>query len=135
MTDWAEGSTQLISAECWRTCGPWDESYFLYSEEAEFDLRARDAGLGTRYVPTALATHLEGGSAGSPGLWRLLVLNRVRLFRQRNGRVRAVPFWLATTLRELSRAVLGKPTSRAALRGLCSPTRWREVPGPEAIRD
>ena len=31
-TDWAEGSTQLISAACWRAAGPWDESYFLYSE-------------------------------------------------------------------------------------------------------
>ena len=24
--DWAEGSTQLIGADCWRECGQWDES-------------------------------------------------------------------------------------------------------------
>jgi GT2 family glycosyltransferase len=133
-TDWAEGSTQLISAECWSACGPWDESFFLYSEEAEYDLRARDHGFSTRYVPTAVAQHLEGGSAGSPGLWRLLVLNRVRLFRRRNGWLRAIPFWAATTLRELSRAVIGKPTSREAVRALCSPSRWRQLPGPDAVR-
>ncbi len=50
-TDWAEGSTQLVSAECWRRCGPWDESFFLYSEETDFHLRVRDHGLTTRYVP------------------------------------------------------------------------------------
>ena len=38
--DWAEGSTQLVSRACLDACGPWDESYFLYSEETEFHLRA-----------------------------------------------------------------------------------------------
>jgi GT2 family glycosyltransferase len=133
-TDWAEGSTQLISAECWHRCGPWDESYFLYSEETDFDLRARDSGFATRYVPTALATHLEGGSAGSPRLWALLTVNRVRLFRRRNGRLSTVMFWAATVLREASRAALGKETSRAAVRALLSPVRLREMPGPHWLR-
>ena len=53
LTDWAEGSVQLISHECWTSCGPWDESFFLYSEETDFDLRARDHGFATSYVPTA----------------------------------------------------------------------------------
>ena len=133
VTDWAEGSTQLISAECWAQCGPWDESFFLYSEETDFDLRAGDAGFATRYVPTAQAIHLEGDSGSSPQLWALLVLNRVRFFRRRNGIVRAVPFWAATLLRELTRAVLGKRTSRAAVRALVSPRRFREVPGPHTV--
>ena len=64
-TDWAEGSTQLISAACWQACGPWDDSYFLYSEETEYDLRARDQGFTTLYQPAAVAQHLEGGSAGT----------------------------------------------------------------------
>jgi GT2 family glycosyltransferase len=132
-TDWAEGSTQLISEECWRACGPWDESFFLYSEEAEYDLRARDHGFAVRYVPTARAQHLEGGSAGTPGLWRLLALNRVRLFRRRNGWLLAIPFWAAITLRETSRAVIGRATSREAAKALCSPRRWRQPPGPDAI--
>lgn len=126
LTDWAEGSTQLISAECWDRCGPWDESYFLYSEETDFDLRARDAGYGTRYVPTALAIHLEGDSGSSPALWALLILNRVRLFRRRNGKPRLVLFWIATLLRELSRAMLGKQTSRTAVRALIRPAHWRK---------
>jgi N-acetylglucosaminyl-diphospho-decaprenol L-rhamnosyltransferase len=134
ITDWAEGSTLLISAECWQRCGPWDESFFLYSEETDFALRVRDAGLVTRYVPSAQAVHLEGNSAQSPGLWTLLVLNRVRLFRRRNGRIRTVAYWAALVSREASRAMLGMPTSRAAAKALVSPRRLREPRGPHSVR-
>ena len=131
--DWAEGSTQMVSAACWTRCGSWDESYFLYSEEAEYDLRVGDVGYLVRYQPAARATHLKGGSGTSPGLWRLLVLNRVRLYGRRNGTLPTAAFWLATLLREASRALLGKETSRVATRALCSPRRWRQAPGPDAV--
>jgi N-acetylglucosaminyl-diphospho-decaprenol L-rhamnosyltransferase len=132
-TDWAEGSTQLISAECWRAVGPWDESFFLYSEETDFALRARDAGFVLRFVPTARAVHLGGESRRSPGLWTILTLNKLRLYRRRHGRVRAWGFWAALLLREASRAAMGKGTSRAAARALLSPTRIREAPGPHMV--
>ncbi|MFI1995210.1 glycosyltransferase [Actinoplanes sp. NPDC020271] len=132
-TDWAEGSTQLISAECFARIGPWDEGYFLYSEETDFALRARDAGLRTRYVPEARAVHLEGDSRVSPGLWALLTLNKVRLHRRRHGALRASAFWAAVLLRESSRAVLGKKPSRAATRDLLTPSRLRETPGPASV--
>lgn len=134
LTDWAEGSTLLISAECWQRCAPWDESFFLYSEETDFALRARDAGLPTRYVPAAGAVHLEGDSAQSPGLWALLMLNRVLLFGRRNGRLRTTAYWAALVFREASRAVLGRPTSRAAVRALLNPRRLREPRGPHSVR-
>lgn len=133
-TDWAEGSTQLISAECWRACGSWDESFFLYSEETDFDLRARDAGYRTRFVPTARAVHLEGDSAGSPRLWPLLVVNRVRLYRRRHGLVRTVAFWAAVVVREGTRAALGRETSRAAVRALLNPRRMRQPAGASWLR-
>jgi GT2 family glycosyltransferase len=132
--DWAEGSTQLISAACWRACGRWDESFFLYSEETEFHLRAGRLGHRVRYVPTAEATHLDGGSAGSVRLWPLLVVNRVRLHRRRHGLVRAVPFWMAVVLHEGSRALLGRPANRAALRALLSWSRMRAPAGPDWLR-
>lgn len=132
--DWAEGSTQLISAACLRRCGTWDESFFLYSEETEFDLRARDHGFAVRYVPAAQAVHLEGGSGQTPALWSLLVLNRVRLFRQRKGLPRAILFWLAILLREASRAVLGWRTSRAALRRLVDPRSFPRMFARPAVR-
>jgi N-acetylglucosaminyl-diphospho-decaprenol L-rhamnosyltransferase len=134
VTDWAEGSTLLVSGACWRRCAPWDESFFLYSEETDFALRARDAGFATRFTPSALAVHLGGDSRVAPGLWTLLTLNQVRLYRRRHGRVRAVGFWSAVLLRELSRAVIGRRPSRAAVRALLSPTRLREIPGPDTVR-
>ena len=129
-TDWAEGSTQLISAECWDLCGEWDESYFLYSEETEYDLRVRDFGLATWYQPRATAQHLEGGSADNPRQWSLLVANRIKLFRAGHGRAATVAFWCATVAREASRSLLGRQTSRASLHDLLSPARLRERRGP-----
>lgn len=134
VTDWAEGSTLLVSRQCWDQCEPWDDSFFLYSEETDFALRAGDAGLATRYVPAAGAVHLEGGSAASPRLWTLLTLNRVRLFARRHGRAHTALFWAVLLLREASRAVLGKPTSRLAVRALLSPARLRERPGPHVLQ-
>jgi len=132
-TDWAEGSTQLISRECWNAVGTWDEGFFLYSEETDYDLRARDAGLGTWFVPDAVATHLEGGSASNPGLWPLLVSNKVRLYRKRHGRVLAAVFWAVIVVREMTRSILGIKASRAAVRRLTSPRKMREVPGPHSL--
>lgn len=133
-TDWAEGSVQLVSAACWSEVGPWDESFFLYSEETEFALRAGDAGWRCRYVPDARAVHLEGGSAHTPLLWRLLVANRWRLYARRHGRVAGAAFWCVLVAREGSRSLLGRATSRAALGGLLDRTFLRSRPGPETVR-
>lgn len=125
--DWAEGSTQLISAECWQTCGPWDESYFLYSEETEFDLRARDNGFRTLYVPSAEAVHLAGGSGVSDSLWTLQVSNRIRLFGRRHGKTSTALYWFGTLMREATRGLLGRGNSRAAARALLSPRLMRDA--------
>ncbi len=134
VVDWAEGSTVLVGAATWARCGDWDESFFLYSEETEYALRARDAGFTTRYVPTAHAVHLEGESQESPGLWRLLLLNRVRLFGRRHSRPATAAYWAALVVREGSRALLGKRTSRIAFRALLSPAMLRRTPGPDMVR-
>ncbi|MEZ0090345.1 glycosyltransferase [Streptacidiphilus sp. EB129] len=128
--DWATGALMALSRECLDACGRWDESYFLYSEETEYCLRARDRGYVTRLQPEAGADHLGGESRVSPRLWTLLTLNRVRLYRRRNGAAATAAFWAAVLLRESSRAVLGKAPSRAAAAALLSPARLRETPGP-----
>ncbi|MEU6933128.1 glycosyltransferase family 2 protein [Streptomyces sp. 2RAF24] len=116
--DWATGALLALSRECVAACGPWDESFFLYSEETEYCLRARDLGLRTRLEPRARATHLGGDSRVSPRLWSLLVVNRVRLFRRRHGLPATVAFRSAVLLREASRAALGREPARAAVRAL-----------------
>lgn len=130
--DWATGALMALSRECLDACGRWDESFFLYSEETEYCLRARDAGFATRLAPRAGAVHLGGDSQVSPYLWTLLTLNRVRLHRRRHGAAATAAFWAAVLLRETSRALLGRAPSRAAVAALVSPARLRQAPGPAA---
>ncbi|MBR7835216.1 glycosyltransferase family 2 protein [Actinospica durhamensis] len=116
--DWATGAILLISARCLEQCGPWDESFFLYSEETEFALRARDNGFATRLAPEAKATHIGGDSHTSARLWALLSVNRVRLYRRRHPWPATALYWCAVLLREAPRAALGRRTSRAAVTAL-----------------
>jgi N-acetylglucosaminyl-diphospho-decaprenol L-rhamnosyltransferase len=132
-TDWSEGSVMLVTSECMTAAGGWDESFFLYSEETDFALRAGDLGYRSVYVPTACAVHLEGGSATNPALWPLVVKNRVRLYRRRHSLLPSLVFYTAVVWRETTRALLGRETNRAALRVLLSPTRMREQSGPWSI--
>ena len=121
VADWISGAALMISAECIAACGPWDESFFLYSEDAEFALRARDRGYLTCLEPAAVVTHLGGESRRNPALWTLLVRNKVVLYRRRHGRTRGVGFHFASLLRELRLAVSGNRPSRAAAWALLRP--------------
>ena len=125
VADWATGAIMMMSAACRTACGPWDESFFLYSEETEFALRARDRGFTTRLVPEAVAVHLGGESGVSARLWTLLTVNRVRLYRRRRGLPAAAAYWGVTLLREIPRAALGKKRSRSAVAALLRPSRLR----------
>lgn len=129
VADWATGAIMLIGRECLEACGAWDESFFLYSEETEFALRARDRGHPLRLAPGAEATHLGGESRTSGDLWALLTVNRVRLYRRRHGSVTTALFWAVVLLRELTRAALGRAPSRSAVGALL---RLRAVPRPHA---
>ncbi len=129
--DWAEGSTQLVSRACLEACGVWDESFFLYSEETEFHLRAGVHGFAVTYVAGARATHLEGDSSTSPRLWALLTANRLRLHARSSSGVSTALYWLALVLRESTRAARGDAIARAALRVMFRPGLLRAPRGPE----
>lgn len=124
--DWATGAAMLISRRCLDVVGPWDESLFLYSEEVDFALRARDAGFAVRYEPAARAEHLGGPSASDPALWSMVVQNKLRLYRRRHGRGASAAYATAVLGGELVRAAVGRSTSRAAVRAVLR----RQVPGP-----
>jgi GT2 family glycosyltransferase len=119
--DWATGAVMLVSRACHERVGPWDESFFLYSEETDFALRARDAGFACLYCPSAEATHVGGDVHTSPRLYQLLATNRVRLYRRRHGPLRSAAFHAAVFGGEALRAAGGADTHRAAVRGLLPP--------------
>lgn len=127
--DWASGAAMALSRSCLDSVGPWDESFFLYSEEVDYALRARDRGFQVRYVPEAVAVHLGGQGASSPWLWSLMAVNRVRLFVRRHGAVAGAAYWATVAGGEAFRALLGRHRSRAALGALL-----RGSPGPPAAR-
>jgi N-acetylglucosaminyl-diphospho-decaprenol L-rhamnosyltransferase len=114
--DWATGAVTMMSRECVTRTGPWDESFFLYSEETEFELRAADAGFRLGFADIDVI-HLGGESRVRPELWSLLCANRVRLYGMRHGRGPAALFWAAILLGESLRTARA-PIHRAAVRKL-----------------
>jgi GT2 family glycosyltransferase len=116
--DWATGAVMLISAECAARVGPWDEGFFLYSEETDFAIRARGAGFDVQYVPSSVAVHLGGESNTAPQLWTVLVRSRIRLYRKYHGPIATSAFTSAVIVNEAVRAAAGRQTSRAAIRQL-----------------
>ena len=120
---WASGCAWLISRSCWEDVGEWDESYFLYAEDTDYALRARDRGHAVRFVPDAGAIHLVGPSHRDPRLWTMSVWNRYRLYRRRHGPVRAGLFRLGLLLNESIRALAGRPVHRAAAEAIMNPNK------------
>jgi GT2 family glycosyltransferase len=120
--DWALGAAVMFSRACYDAVGGWDESYFLYSEETDFCLRARDMGLRTRLVPAAVVVHHEGGSGRSDATHVMQIVNRVRLYARRHSRPAGYAYLALTVLSELTWIARGHTQSRASVRGLLRPS-------------
>lgn len=128
---WATGAAMLISLEAAAEIGRWDESFLLYGEETEYALRTADCGWELWYEPDAVMDHIGGAQTmTSPSLFALLTVNRVRLFRTRNGRVASAAYQACVTLGEMLRAAAGRRTARAAVVALVRPShRMHTLPG------
>lgn len=121
--DWAVGAILLVDANCYHQLGGMDVSYFLYSEETDLSLRAKDAGWSTVYSPAAGAMHIGGGSGESARTHMMKQINRVRLYRRRTGTGRASVYFALTVLTELRRAILGHGKSWPTVVALLAPSR------------
>lgn len=122
--DWALGAVLLVSRQCYEAVGGWDPSYFLYSEETDFCLRARDLGYRTRFVPDAVVTHIGGGSGRSPWTHTLQIVNRVRLYGRRHRTPATVLYYGLTVLSELTWVLRGhRDDSMASVTALLVPRR------------
>jgi len=63
-TDYATGCCLMATRSAVETIGLLDESYFMYSEDADWSLRARRAGFRVLYEPRARVWHKVSVSAG-----------------------------------------------------------------------
>lgn len=61
-TDWAPGASMLIRRAVLEEIGLLDEKFFLYFEDIDFCLRARQAGWETWYAPASRVLHHAGAS-------------------------------------------------------------------------
>lgn len=123
LVDWALGAALAMTRACFDDLDGWDASYFLYSEETDFCLRARDRGYLTAFVPTATAVHIGGASGQNDLTHTMQILNRVRLFSRRNPKPAAIAYYALTVLSEITWVVRGHGQSRAAVRALVRPDR------------
>lgn len=73
------GAALMLNGEALTEIGALDERYFLYAEEADWQMRAQRAGWSVAVVPEATAVHVGAASSGDP-------LHRLMLF-QASGRM------------------------------------------------
>ncbi|MDQ0894282.1 exopolysaccharide biosynthesis GT4 family glycosyltransferase EpsE [Agromyces ramosus] len=124
--EWATGAALMVDAKLADRIGPWDERYFLFSEETDYLRRLRTAGASVWYEPAAEVTHLQGASGFSPRLNALSAVNRIRYAQKFRSPRYAAAFRAITVLAEALR--LGRPQNAGTLGVVLSTARWSELP-------
>ncbi|WP_207346602.1 WecB/TagA/CpsF family glycosyltransferase [Arthrobacter sunyaminii] len=127
---WATGAALLVRADLAEQLGDWDEQFFLYSEEVDYFRRARAAGAGLWFEPTARVTHWRGGSGVSPELNALMAVNRIRYARKYHSKPYASGYHAVVVLSEALR--WAKSDRRGVLRTVLDDCTWDALPGPTA---
>lgn len=120
--DWATGAALLIDSALAKELGPWDEQFFLYSEETDYFKRARQAGARIWYEPESSMTHQMGGSGASVQLETLMAVNRIRYARKQQPVRTATLFQGAVIGHEVLRS--WKPQRGGVLRAVATERSW-----------
>ena len=124
--DWATGAALLVRRDVWNLVGPWDERYFLYSEEVDYCRRVRAAGYVVWFEPSASACHTGAGSGSSTELDALMAVNTIRYVENYHGPLYSKAFrgivGLAEALRAYDRA------HRTILRTVARRSTWSRLP-------
>lgn len=66
-TDFANGAVLIIKKEVFKKVGLLDPSFFLYWEDPDFSMKAKQKGFKTYYVPTTCMWHKVSASTGGSG--------------------------------------------------------------------
>ncbi|MCP4572321.1 MAG: glycosyltransferase family 2 protein [bacterium] len=89
--EYVTGACFLIPRPALETVGPLDDRFFMYFEETDWCLRAREAGLEIWYCAETEVLHLEGRAAEQAGSFSLLQFQKsYRLFVAKHHGPRAV---------------------------------------------
>ncbi len=66
-TAWVSGCALAVRGEVWEDLGGLDDGYYIYAEDLDFCLRARDRGWRIHYQPQASILHKVSASVGGDG--------------------------------------------------------------------
>ncbi|ASN51490.1 exopolysaccharide biosynthesis protein [Sinomonas sp. R1AF57] len=124
--DWATGAAILVSADAAAAAGPWDERYFMYSEETDYCRTLRQLGYEVWFEPAARVRHAGAGSGSSGELAALMAVNKVRYLRKHATPARAALGAGGVVVREVLRA--GDAGHRRTLATLLAPWTWGTLP-------
>jgi N-acetylglucosaminyl-diphospho-decaprenol L-rhamnosyltransferase len=75
--EWVMGACMLVRRAAYDEVGPFDESYFLFSEEVDWMRRAADRGWSVVFTPDARCVHV-GGAAHAGRMFRENVRGHLR---------------------------------------------------------
>jgi N-acetylglucosaminyl-diphospho-decaprenol L-rhamnosyltransferase len=82
--DWTMGSCMLVRRDAVADVGPFDEAFFLFSEETDWCRRAADGGWDVVFTPDATCVHVGGASHGGR-MFRENVRGHLRYLRKHEG--------------------------------------------------
>jgi GT2 family glycosyltransferase len=104
--DWVQSAGMLVRAAAFESVGRLDPQFFVYSDEVDWQRRARDAGWTALYVPQARIVHLEQLSHGESARRRIVEFsrNRDRYMRKHAGRGAALAVRFSSAFAYLLRA-------------------------------
>jgi GT2 family glycosyltransferase len=91
--DWLAGASMMLRRTMLDTVGLFDERFFLYFEETDLCLRARQAGWQTHYVADSRVAHLGSASTGMKDWGRMPEYwfdSRLHYFTKHHGRPAAL---------------------------------------------
>ena len=76
--DWVQSAGMLVRRDAFEQVGPMDPAFFVYSDEVDWQRRARDAGWSVLFVPQARIVHREQLSHGAAAQPRIVEFSRNR---------------------------------------------------------
>jgi len=116
--DWLYGPCLLVRREAVDEVGPFDEDFFMFSEETDWCYRFREAGWRIHFFPGAEVTHV-GGASHEGRLYRENLRSHLRFFVKHHGfrqaaRVRLLLIWSLRLRGLLFRGARGSEYREAA---------------------
>lgn len=102
-TELATGCCMLIKKEIFEKAGMFDDKYFLYYEDADLSIRAKEKSFKIVYVPKSVIWHKNASSAGGSGskLQDYYITRNRLLFGMRYAPIRAKIALLKESLKVL----------------------------------